>query len=153
MKNPKTILVLILLAGASFSHHSCSEDNDQMVDQVPSGIESQMQSRTWKINLFNDSGKDETDHFIGYGFTFEKEGKLISENGTNRFEGTWQIRDNNLPDDSQNDLELTIYFNLSNDFEDLNEDWNFISSSDTRIELIHISGGNGGTDLLTFVAD
>ena len=35
-------------------------------------------------------------------------------------------------------------------FEDLNDDWDFISQSSTKIELIDVSGGNGGTDYLTF---
>ncbi|MEZ4988540.1 MAG: hypothetical protein R2795_26535 [Saprospiraceae bacterium] len=39
---------------------------------------------------------------------------------------------------------------MSNRFEELNEDWEIISQSDTRIELVHVSGGNGGTDYLTF---
>jgi hypothetical protein len=38
----------------------------------------------------------------------------------------------------------------SSDFEDLVDDWDFISVSNTKIELIDISGGNGGTDYLTF---
>ena len=29
-------------------------------------------------------------------------------------------------------------------FEDLNDDWDFISQSSTKIELIDVSGGNGG---------
>ena len=37
-----------------------------------------------------------------------------------------------------------------NDFEDLNDDWDIISQSSSKIELIDISGGNGGTDYLTF---
>jgi len=40
--------------------------------------------------------------------------------------------------------------NLTNDFEDLNDDWDFISQSATKVELIDVSGGNGGTDYLTF---
>ena len=153
MKNLKTILMAILVAGIGLFHHSCSDNNEPIVDQVSSQVESQIQSKTWRITHFNDSGKDETAHFTGYSFTFEKEGKFIAENGSNRFEGTWQIMDDNSGDDSQDDLELIIYFNLTNDFEDLNEDWDFISSSATKIELTHISGGNGGTDMLTFVSN
>jgi hypothetical protein len=54
-------------------------------------------------------------------------------------------------DDSQDDLDFNIYFNLTNDFEDLNDDWDFITFSETKIELIDISEGNGGTDYLTFI--
>jgi hypothetical protein len=39
---------------------------------------------------------------------------------------------------------------LTNDFEDLNDDWDIISHSPTKIELKDVSGGNGGTDYLTF---
>jgi len=52
------------------------------------------------------------------------------------------------PDD--NDLDFNINFNLTNNFEDLNDDWDIISQSDTKIELTDVSGGNGGTDFLTF---
>jgi hypothetical protein len=152
MKNVKTNLVLILLAALALAHHSCADEPDLTVDDISSQVENQVQSKSWSITLFMDSGKNETNHFQGYSFTFEKDGKLISENGVNRFEGSWQITDNNSNDDSPEDLELIIYFNLSNDFEELNEDWNFISNTDSKIELIHISGGNGGTDLLTFTA-
>ena len=153
MKNLKTIPVAILVAGIGLCHHSCSDNNELIVDQVPSQVESQIESKNWIITEFNDSGKDETAHFTGYIFTFEKDGKIIANNGSNRIEGTWQITDDNSSDDSQDDLELIIYFNLSNDFEDLNEDWDFISSSATKMELIHVSGGNGGTDILTFVSN
>jgi hypothetical protein len=56
-----------------------------------------------------------------------------------------------LNDDSPgSDMDFNIFFNLTNNFEDLNEDWHIVSQSSTRIELIHVSGGNGGTDTLTF---
>lgn len=152
MKSLKTNLILILLTVIGMTHHSCNDEPDTNVDNTLSRVEGQIQLKSWKITLFSDSGMDETNHFTGFSFTFEKEGKLISEKGTNRFEGSWQITDSNSSDDSPEDLELIIYFNLSNDFEELNEDWNFISTSDNKIELIHISGGNGGTDLLTFTA-
>jgi len=72
-----------------------------------------------------------------------------ASNGTNNYTGTWSITDSNSSDDSQDDLDFNINFNLTNDFEDLNDDWDFVSQSETKIELIDISGGNGGTDYLT----
>lgn len=35
-------------------------------------------------------------------------------------------------------------------FEDLNDNWDFVTHSSTKIELIDSSGGNGETDYLTF---
>jgi hypothetical protein len=45
---------------------------------------------------------------------------------------------------------MNIVFTSPDDFEDLTEDWDFISETSSKMELIHISGGNGGTDYLTF---
>jgi len=48
-------------------------------------------------------------------------------------------------------MDFNLNFNVTNNFQDLNDDWDFISQSETKIELIDISGGGGGTDYLTFV--
>lgn len=34
--------------------------------------------------------------------------------------------------------------------DELTDDWDIISYSATKIQLIDVSGGNGGTDYLTF---
>lgn len=51
---------------------------------------------------------------------------------------------------STGDIDFNIFFASPEDFSELSEDWNIISYSSNKIELIHESGGNGGTDLLTF---
>ncbi|WP_010232398.1 hypothetical protein [Gillisia marina] len=111
-----------------------------------------LQSGTWRITKFMEDDNDETDHFTGFNFTFAANGALIASDGTDTFEGTWSITDSDSSDDDSNDddLDFNINFNLTNDFEELNEDWHFISRTANKIELIHISGGDGGTDLLTF---
>jgi len=35
-------------------------------------------------------------------------------------------------------------------FDELNEDWEVISKSDTKINLRHVSGGDGSIDVLEF---
>ena len=133
---------------------SCSDDDQTTVpaiqNQTQTQIETNVASGTWRISLFVDSGVDETKDFAGYKFIFNTNGVLDSGNGVNNYVGTWSISDRNSSDDTQNDLDFNIFFNLTNDFEDLNDDWDFISNSATKIELIDISGGNGDTDLLTF---
>ena len=69
--------------------------------------------------------------------------------------GTWSVTDDsNSSDDSSSDddIDFNIFFPVpdSNDFEDLNDDWDIVTTTSTRIELIDIRGGNGGTDMLTF---
>jgi hypothetical protein len=57
---------------------------------------------------------------------------------------------NNSNDDSLDDLDFTISFASPDNFTELSEDWKVLSRTDSKIELKHVSGGNGGTDLLTF---
>ena len=48
---------------------------------------------------------------------------------------------------STGEIDFNIFFATPADFNELSEDWNIISYSANKIELIHESGGNGGTDL------
>ena len=127
----------------------CTDDEGPS-NNTQNEIESDVQKGTWKITKFIDSDKDETNDFAGYDFTFLSSGVLRADNGATQYDGTWSITDSNSNDDSQDDLDFNINFNLANDFEDLNDDWDIISRTSTKIELIDVSGGNGGTDYLTF---
>lgn len=81
---------------------------------------------------------------------------MTKPNGKTTLNGTWPITNNSSSDDDSNDdddnIEFNIFFPVSgtNDFEELNDDWEIVATSTTKIELIDISGGNGGTDILTF---
>lgn len=157
MKNQFYIGLLLLLSFSLMSS-TCSSDDDAMSDnsQQIAQIEVQATSGTWRITNFVDSGVDETADFNGYDFTFNTDGNLIATNGANTLNGTWSVTDdsNGSSDDSNDndDIDFNIFFPVpdSYDFEDLNDDWDVVSNSATQIILIDISGGNGGTDNLTF---
>lgn len=143
--------ILILVMGLALSFTSCSSDeNNPDKAAIKAEIQSNVTSDTWRITNFIDSGVDETHHFAGYVFTFNSNGTLNANNGTNDYNGTWSITDSSSDDDSQDDLDFNINFNLTNDFEDLNDDWHFVSHSAIKIVLIDISGGSGEIDNLTF---
>lgn len=131
---------------------SCEDDNNNSDEDTINQIEDNVESGTWRITKFVDSGTDETYHFTSYSFTFSSSGSITATNGSNTYTGTWSISDSNSndDDDSHDDLDFNIHFNLTNAFEELNDDWDFISQSSNKIELIDVSGGNGGTDYLTF---
>lgn len=135
-------LVLMVL----FLSPACKKKQDKVKNQ----IESNVKSGSWKITKFIDSGNDETSNFNGYLFVFGDNGQVSASNGSNSYSGSWSITDSNSNDDSTDDLDFNLNFNTSNGFEDLNDDWDFISQSATKIELIDVSGGGGGTDYLTF---
>ena len=102
------------------------------------------------ITKFEDSGSDETSLFSGYNFAFDASGTVTASKGGNIFIGTWSVTDSRSNDDHSDDMHFNITFNLNNSFEELSDDWHFVSYSASRIELIDVSGGNGGTDYLTF---
>lgn len=150
--------VLVML-GFSLMSSMCSNDDDggnpSNNTQQIAQIESTAESGSWRITNFNDSGQNETSDFTGYAFTFNSDGSLIATNGSDSLTGTWSVtNDSNSSDDSSSDddIDFNIFFPVpeSNNFEDLNDDWDITSVSSTKIELIDISGGNGGTDILVF---
>ena len=130
-----TLLVLVF--------NSCDKTDNS---QDPSGSTATeiVKLGTWKITFFNDSGNDETSHFSGYSFTFNADGSVKAVKNTSTVTGTW----NTGTDDSQNKFNLD--FGSTTPFDELNEDWDILEKSALKIRLQHISGGNGGTDLLTF---
>lgn len=141
------VVAVTFLTLISFS--SCMKESN-IADPDLEALENNLEAGTWRITLFEDSGDDETGYFSGYDFTFGEDGTLTADNGTNSVQGSWSISDSNSNDDSPDDLDFNIFFNVSNDFEELNEDWDIVSHANSKIELMHVSGGNGGTDYLTF---
>jgi hypothetical protein len=139
MKNLLFIGLMLFIA-------SCTKDDVKQ----KANIEEEVSKGTWKITYFSDSGADETSNFSGYNFEFKSDGTLTASNGSNSYDGIWSVTDGNSNDDSPDDLDFNIYFNLTNNFEDLNDDWDIKSHTETKLELKDVSGGNGGTDLLTF---
>lgn len=151
---------MLIMLNFSLMSSMCSSDDDggsnnNNNNQVIAQIEATATAGTWKITSFIDSGQDETTDFTGYNFTFGASNVLTASNGSTELTGIWSITDsNNSSDDSSSDddIDFNILFAVpdTNNFEDLNDDWEIVSYSSTKIELIDISGGNGGTDTLTF---
>ena len=61
-------------------------------------------------------------------------------------EGTW-FADN---DDDDGDVDFNLLFIDPALFQELNDDWDIVELTNTKIRLVDVSGGNGGTDYLTF---
>jgi hypothetical protein len=107
----------------------------------------------WRIGYFFDSGTDETGNFHGYIFDFDANNTLTATNGSNNYPGGWSAVDDSTgddnPDSELSDIDFVISFTNPPDFQELSEDWEIISISAAKIELRHVSGGDGGVDLLT----
>lgn len=159
MMNLRTTLRISMIFIGFIVFSACSSDDDDSSSNNSSEaineIVNNVQSGDWIITEFIDSGENEINHFTGYTFTFSSNGDLIATSSETTLNGTWSVtNDSNSDDDSpdDNDIDFNIFFNVaeSNNFEDLNDDWDILSYSSSKIELIDISGGNGGTDYLTF---
>lgn len=148
MKTTTLFCAMILMLGSIMMLPSCTNGSNDDSNNTP--IQNQVQTGNWKITEFMDSGKEETSHFSGYTFTFAANGTLTATKSSNTHIGSWAVTDSNSQDDSPGSPDFVIQFDVTNDFSDLNKDWTIISRTDARIELTHVSGGNGGTDFLTF---
>ena len=151
MKNK--ILIFSLIIAAVFSFDSCKSDdnNNQQQNGDSQQIENTAENGNWRITYFYDSDKVETDNFTGYVFTFNENGALVAVKGSTTITGTWSVTDSNSSDDDggSSDVDFNIFFASPPDFEELSDDWDIVNVTNSKIELTHVSGGNGGTDFLT----
>lgn len=127
-----TLFVVIAFAFASCSKVTNSSSTSTII-----------QKGDWKVILFSESGNDHTSNYSAYSFTFNSDGTLDAVKSGATSSGTW----NTGSDDSQQ--KLYINFAGSN-LSELNSDWHIIEKTTTLIKLEDVSGGNGGTDYLTF---
>jgi len=142
------LLYLVFLVNVA---SMCSNDDDNPSSSVnQTTVVNTVSSGTWRITLYNDSGTIKTNQFTGYNFTFGPSNVLTATNGTQTYTGVWSVTDSNSNGDSMDDLDFNIAFTAPANFLELTDDWDIQSRTDTKIELIDISGGNGGTDYLTF---
>jgi hypothetical protein len=135
MKMQKLFITLI---GIIFIGVSCTRD------AVVANTSTTLQSGTWRVTNFNESGVDHTSYFVGYVFDFNTNGTVVAVKDRTVVNGTWvDGNDNSTP-------KLILNFGTVSNFNELNEDWEILEKTATKIRLKHVSGGNGTTDLLTF---
>jgi hypothetical protein len=140
-----TLLSLSLLALVG----SCSkwQSNQKQINNITT-------DGTWIISSYIDDGDDETTDFATFRLSFLESGVLnatdLLSSNSNPYAGSWSVTDaNSNDDDNLADLDFNINFSVSNKLDDLSDDWDIISYTETEIKLIDVSGGSGGTDYLT----
>ena len=143
----KKLLYLFL----AITFMACSGDdenvaNTQLVDQIMSNVS----EGSWIVSYYYDTDSEETAHFGNFIFSFNDNGILVATDGVNTYSGSWSVTDSNSGDDSIDDLHFNISFASPAIFAELTDDWDILSQTSALIELIDVSGGNGGTDYLTF---
>ena len=153
MKKSNYLLFSLFILIASGLSSCSSDDSANNVGNNPTPIINALNSGNWRITKLIDSGEDETNDYINYVFNFGTNNVLTATN-TNTYNGIWSVtNDSNDDDNPSNDLDFNIIFTTPapiNFIDDLSDDWDILTYSNSKIELIDVSGGNGGTDYLTF---
>lgn len=150
MKTLKLIPIILCIFMLNVASMCSSDDTSSSSNVAQTQVIATASSGTWRVTLYNDSGIVKTSNFAGYNFTFAASNVITATNGTNSYAGSWSVSDSNSNDDTLNDLNFNIAFSTPVNFADLTDDWHIQSRTDTKIEFIDVSGGNGGTDYLTF---
>lgn len=138
--------IVIGLFAITFALGSCTTSSQSSNNNTttPAQVIQTVQSGAWKISYFFDSGKNETNNYNNYLFTFQSNGTLTASNGSNTVNGTWSSGN----DDSQTKLDISL--GNTNPWDDISDDWHVIAQSSTQIQLQDVSGGSGDIDYLTF---
>jgi hypothetical protein len=101
----------------------------------------------WTVAQYAEDGSDQTSDYQGYDFTFGMQNELtVSTNMDPLKSGIWKVvRDS--------DGGLEVYLNLGDDgdvFSELTDNWDFVSKTETQLELKDVSG-DGSVDTLVFI--
>ena len=139
----KSTLFICLLGITLFS--SCKkEDNSSSQPLSVASVNNTVVTGNWRVTYYYDTDHDATSSFAGYQFVFGANGVITATKAGNTISGSWSSG----TDDSQ--IKLILSFSTPANFSEISDDWHVTSRTDTKITLQDVSGGNGGTDYLTF---
>lgn len=116
---------------------ACNKTNDPILGPTISG--------KWLVSYFWDK-KDQTSHYQNYNFDFGANGSLTASKGQQSYSGTWKTG----VDDSKNKFVIQFSGSVPSELSELEEDWLNVETSANLMHFIHVSGGNGDTDILKF---
>jgi hypothetical protein len=134
---------LLFLPALALILASCS-NSDSSSDPVAdlSTQNNMVSQKNWIVNLYTDSGKDETSNYASFIFNFKSDGTFIAASSTETYTGSWSLaQPSATPDDSGNDAtddkfnKFTILVSGSKLMEKLSHKWLVEKITDTEIWL------------------
>ncbi|SRX75809.1 hypothetical protein [Aequorivita antarctica] len=137
--------ILILLAIIVFASCSSNDDSGNVNTNEFEPIKTTLPQGEWMVSKLIDGQSDHTTDFESFIFNFSEDGTVAATNDLFTESGTWAY------DNSSNSAEkLVLLFSETTPFDEINDDWDIVSVSNSKIELSDVSGGNGDVKLLTF---
>ena len=110
--------------------------DDNANDGDVTEIRNVMMGGDWVVAAYVEGEVDSTVDYNGYSVQFMAEQQItILEGGEAFGAGLWRVLRN-----SEQELEVYLNFGDQMPFDELTDDWTFVSATDTRIELKDISG-------------
>ncbi|HET8803206.1 MAG TPA: hypothetical protein VFM72_01410 [Aequorivita sp.] len=136
--------ILILITAIVFAACSSDDDSGDANTNEFEQIETTLPQGQWEVSKLIDGQSDHTADFESFVFTFKVDGTVTAQNDLFTENGTWAY------DNSSSSEELILQFGSTTPFDKINDDWDIVSQSNTKIELSDDSGGNDDIELLTF---
>lgn len=138
--------ILIVVAMVVFAACSSDDDSGNVNTNEFENIKTTLPQGEWKVSKLTDGQSDHTAAFETFIFTFKEDGTVMAQNDLYTENGTWAY-DNS----SSSSEELVLQFSEQPPFDEINDDWDIVSVTNSKIELSDVSGGNGDIELLTFI--
>ena len=138
--------ILILLAIVTFASCSSDDDSGNVNTNEFENIITTLPQGEWKVSKLIDGQSDHTVDFETFVFTFKEDGTVMAKNDLFTENGTWAYDKS-----SSSSEELVLQFSEQTPFDEINDDWDIVSVTNSQIELSDISGGDGDVELLTFI--
>ncbi|HPE83012.1 MAG TPA: hypothetical protein PLV43_04790 [Aequorivita sp.] len=135
----------IVLAITVFAACSSDDDPGNVNTNEFENIKTTLPQGEWEVSKLIDGQSDHTSDFESFVFTFNEDGTVRAQNDLFTENGTWAY--DNSSDSSE---ELVLQFSEQTPFDQINDDWDIVSVTNSTIELSDVSGGNGDIELLTF---
>ncbi|MBC8054275.1 MAG: hypothetical protein H7Y13_14535 [Sphingobacteriaceae bacterium] len=135
---PQLKHTILLLVVALFTFSSCEKEGEEPL--LTSNV---VQYGKWRITQFSDNGTDKTSSFSGYELAFSPNGIVVAAKSAATASGTWS------GGDDVSKSKLILNFGTGSLFEEISEDWQVLELTSKKIRMQHVSGGSGGTALLT----
>lgn len=112
-------------------------------------IEKAMVEGSWKVTKFVEDGEDETSDYDGAVFIFSSNGSVVVTQ-TSSYTGTWDVAKENDSDDDDisDDKHVEFILNLPMPFDELSDDWEIESNSESKLSLKDKSGKDDSVDYL-----
>lgn len=125
-------MLILLIASFTLFIASCSSD-DLSDLTIPETEDLIAGSGAWKVTYFYDKDKDETFDFNGWTFTFNDDGTLTANKGSETFTGSWNVKSSD--DDPDYDKEMDIIITGAYPLDEMSDDWIIIELTDSTMQL------------------